>query len=76
MEQVKEKVGADCTIVFGMTETTGAVTQSFHTDTFDLKSTTVGLPQPHTSIRIVDPSTGQTVRVGESGELLRRLSRL
>jgi len=70
MEQVKEKVGADCTIVFGMTETTGAVTQSFHTDTFDLKSTTVGLPQPHTSIRIVDPSTGQTVRVGESGELL------
>jgi fatty-acyl-CoA synthase len=30
----------------------------------------VGLPQPHTSIRIVDPSTGKTVRVGESGELL------
>ena len=70
MEQVKDKIGADCTIVFGMTETTGAVTQSFHTDSFDLKATTVGLPQPHTSIRIVEPSTRHTLRVGESGELL------
>jgi fatty-acyl-CoA synthase len=69
MEQIKEKIGADCLIVFGMTETTGAVTQSFGSDSFELKSTTVGLPQPHTSIKIINPGTGETVRLGQSGEL-------
>jgi len=69
MEQIKEKIGADCSIVFGMTETTGAVTQSFGTDSFELKAATVGLPQPHTSIKIIDPGTGETAPLGESGEL-------
>lgn len=69
MEQVKERLGADCSIVFGMTETCGAVTQSFHTDSFELKAATVGLPIPHTSIKIVDPATGATVECGQSGEL-------
>ncbi len=70
MEQVKEKIGADCSIVFGLTETTGAITQSFHTDSFELKAATVGLPYPHTSIKIVNPATGEIVGCGESGELL------
>src|SRR5262245_55527870 len=69
MEQIKEKIGADCSIVFGMTETTGAVTQSFSADCFELKAATVGLPQPHTSIKIVNPGTGDTVKLGQSGEL-------
>jgi fatty-acyl-CoA synthase len=72
MEQIKERIGADCSIVFGMTETTGAVTQSFSADSFELKSATVGLPQPHTSIKIVNPATGETVKIGESGELCSR----
>src|SRR5262249_40449990 len=69
MEEIKEKIGADCSIVFGMTETTGAVTQSFGSDSFELKAATVGLPHPHTSIKIIDPATGETVKLGESGEL-------
>jgi fatty-acyl-CoA synthase len=69
MEQIKEKIGADCSIVFGMTETTGAVTQSFSADNFELKAKTVGLPQPHTSIKIINPGTGETVILGQSGEL-------
>jgi fatty-acyl-CoA synthase len=69
MEQIKTKIGADCSIVFGMTETTGAVTQSFSTDTFELKAATVGLPQPYTSIKIINPHTGETAKIGESGEL-------
>ncbi|MGH9833908.1 MAG: AMP-binding protein [Blastocatellia bacterium] len=72
MEQIKEKIGADCAIVFGMTETCGAVTQSFHTDSFELKAATVGLPIPHTSIKIVDPATGKTCGFGQSGELWTR----
>jgi fatty-acyl-CoA synthase len=69
MEQIKEKIGADCSIVFGMTETCGAVTQSFDADSFELKAETVGLPIPHTSIKIVNPTTGETCRLGQSGEL-------
>lgn len=69
MEQIKERTGADCLIVFGMTETTGAVTQSFRTDSFELKAATVGLPQAHTSIKIVSLRTGETAKLGESGEL-------
>jgi fatty-acyl-CoA synthase len=69
MERIKEKIGADCSIVFGMTETTGAVTQSFSTDDFELKAATVGLPQPHTSIKIINPGTGETAQLGQSGEL-------
>lgn len=69
MEQIKEKIGADCSIVFGMTETTGAVTQSFSADSFELKAETVGLPQPHTSIKIIDSGTGETAQLGQSGEL-------
>src|SRR6266545_1699627 len=69
MERIKEKIGADCVIVFGMTETTGAVTQSFSTDSFELKAETVGLAQPHTSIKIINPGTGETAQLGQSGEL-------
>ncbi|MGE0885013.1 MAG: AMP-binding protein [Blastocatellales bacterium] len=69
MEQIKQKIGADCSIVFGMTETTGAVTQSFSTDSFEMKAATVGLPQPHTSIKIINPGTGETAGIDESGEL-------
>lgn len=72
MEQVKARIGADCSIVFGMTETCGGVTQSFHTDSFELKAATVGLPIPHTSVKIVDPATGEPVACGQSGELWTR----
>ncbi|MBS1786737.1 MAG: AMP-binding protein [Acidobacteria bacterium] len=72
MEQIKERIGADCSIVFGMTETCGAVTQSYYTDSFEMKSATVGLGIPHTSIKIVNPATGETCRCGESGELWTR----
>jgi fatty-acyl-CoA synthase len=72
MEQLKERLGADCSVVFGMTETCGGVTQSFANDSFELKAATVGLPTPHTSVKIVDPATGETVACGQSGELWTR----
>ena len=72
MEQVKEKMGADCMIVYGMTELSGAITQSMHYDSFQLKSATVGLPLPHMDVKIVDPATLEPVQIGQSGELLAR----
>ena len=72
MEEVKEKMGADCSVVYGMTETSGAVTSSVIEDSFELKAATVGFPQPHTEIKIVNPATGEICRLEESGELLTR----
>ncbi|HWN99692.1 MAG TPA: AMP-binding protein [Blastocatellia bacterium] len=72
MEEVKARMGADCTIVFGLTESTGAVTETIQSDSFELKSSTVGIPLPHTDIKIADPVTGEPVRFGESGELMAR----
>jgi len=72
MEDVKQKMGAECTIVFGLTESTGTVTETVQTDSFELKSSTVGVPHPHMDIKIVDPVSGEPMKLGESGELLTR----
>src|SRR5262245_11981365 len=72
MEEVKVRMGADCSIVYGMTETSGAVTQSMPQDSFELKSATVGLPLPHMDLKVVDPVTWETVELGQPGELLVR----
>jgi len=72
MEDVRTKMGADCTIVFGLTESTGTVTETIQTDSFELKSSTVGIPHPLMDIKIADPLTGEAVGFGESGELMTR----
>jgi len=72
MEDVRSKMGADCTIVFGLTESTGTVTETIQSDSFELKSSTVGIPHPHMDIKIADPLTGEPVGFGESGELMAR----
>lgn len=72
MEAVKEKMGADVSIVFGMTEMSGGITYTLISDSFELKSSTVGLPLPHVDVKIVDPATGEAVGIGERGELWAR----
>jgi fatty-acyl-CoA synthase len=72
MEQIKDKIGADCSIVYGMTELSGAITQSMHYDSFRAKSETVGLPLPHMDVKIVDPASGVSLKVGRPGELWAR----
>ncbi|HYV06788.1 MAG TPA: AMP-binding protein [Blastocatellia bacterium] len=72
MEDVKRKMGADCTIVYGLTESTGTVTETIQSDSFELKSSTTGIPHPHMEIKIADPVTGEPVAFGEQGELMTR----
>ena len=72
MEDVKRKMGADCTIVYGLTESTGTVTETIQSDSFELKSSTTGIPHPHMEIKIADPVTGEPVALGEQGELMTR----
>jgi len=72
MEEVKKKMGPDCLITFGMTESSGGITLTLPADSFELKAATVGVPQPHMEVKIVDLQTGEPVGLGESGELLAR----
>ncbi len=69
MEQVKARMGSDVAIVFGQTESTGGITLTLIDDSFERKSSTVGIPYPHVDVKIVDPATGEVVPVGERGEL-------
>jgi len=69
MEQVKERMGADVVIAFAQTESSGAITLTLPGDPFELKAATVGIPLPHTEVKIIDPASGLAVPVGERGEI-------
>jgi fatty-acyl-CoA synthase len=69
MEQVKKRMGADVAIVFGQTESNAAITLTLPDDSFELKSTTVGIPLPHIEVKVIDQLTGEVVPCGERGEL-------
>jgi fatty-acyl-CoA synthase len=69
IEQVKEHMGADVTVVFGQMEACAGITYTPPDDTIELKSATVGLPLPYVDVKIVHPMTGQVVPCGECGEL-------
>lgn len=69
MEQVKERIGADVAITFGMTESAATITLTLPNDSFELKSATVGAPIDHVEVKIIDPATGQIVPCNQPGEL-------
>jgi len=69
MNEVKERIGADIAIVFGQTEASSVISQTLPDDSFEMKATTVGTPLPYVEVKIVHPTTHETVPWGESGEL-------
>jgi fatty-acyl-CoA synthase len=71
MEQVRSVFGAQPMIGFGMTEASPMVTGTLQGDSFELKSATVGIPLPHTDVKLID-TQGQVVPLGQAGELLIR----
>lgn len=62
----------EVTICYGMTETSPVSTQSATDDPLDKRVSTVGRIHPHVEIKIIDPSTGLTLGLGEQGELCTR----
>ena len=69
IEQVTERMGADVCNFFGQTEASPFITKTLPDDPFELKATTVGLPLPHSEVKLIDPATGNVVPCGERGEL-------
>ncbi|SEQ90002.1 class I adenylate-forming enzyme family protein [Natrinema salaciae] len=69
-EEFEETAGVEMSEGYGLTETNGA-THSQSGSTFGLRHGTIGQPTRMTEAKIVD-SSGETVDVGEEGELLVR----
>ncbi len=59
-------------ICYGMTETSPVSCQTRSDDDLDRRTATIGRVHPHVEVKIVDPTTGETVERGEPGELCTR----
>lgn len=70
IDEVHKRIGGNPMIVLGLTETSPIVCQTLPDDSFELKSTTVGQPLPHTSVKVVDQETGEVLGFDQPGELL------
>ena len=70
MKRVVDEMHCDeMTIAYGMTETSPVSTATLRTDDLDTRCSTVGTALPNVKLKIVDPDTGETVAIGERGEL-------
>jgi len=73
MKQVKELMHmSDVAIAYGMTETSPVSTQTRIGAPLAKQVGTVGQVHPHVQVKVVDPASGQVVRVGVQGELCTR----
>ncbi|NLU39955.1 MAG: AMP-binding protein [Bacteroidales bacterium] len=59
----------DITIVYGLTESSPGMTQSFADDPMEKKVTTVGREFPMVEVKVAHPETGEELPVGEQGEM-------
>jgi acyl-CoA synthetase (AMP-forming)/AMP-acid ligase II len=64
-----EHFGVTFTITYGLTEASPVITQSSPSDSLELQIGTVGRPLPHVECDVADPLTGETVAIGERGEV-------
>ncbi len=60
------------TIAYGQTESSPVITMSRVDDSIELRVSTVGRAMPNTEVKIVSTGTGETVPLGEQGELCTR----
>ncbi|WP_047888242.1 AMP-binding protein [Rhodococcus sp. ARP2] len=69
---VESAFGAGFSIVYGQTEASPVITQTSPADTPEDKSETVGLALPQVEVKISDVVTGDSVPLGEQGEICAR----
>ncbi|HEX2914905.1 MAG TPA: AMP-binding protein [Chloroflexia bacterium] len=72
MEQIREKMGAECGVMLGQTENSGIVTMPYPDDSFEIRASTVGLPLEYNDLKVVNTGSGEPVGFGEIGELMTR----
>jgi fatty-acyl-CoA synthase len=72
VRRATETFGCQFTIVFGQTELHGVVSQTQLGDSPEDQSETIGRPLPQVEVKIADPVTGETLPVGQVGEICAR----
>ena len=65
----EERLGAPFTILFGQTECSPTATMNFVDDSIEDKALTIGTAMPNTEVKIINAETGDTLPIGEIGEL-------
>jgi fatty-acyl-CoA synthase len=72
VRRVESRLGVTFSIVFGTTECSPLLTQTWPDDALEDKATTIGQPLPQTEVKIADPLSGEPVLIGSRGELCTR----
>ena len=68
----KDELSATISNIYGQTEMQGSVTGTHPDDGEADLAGTIGQPLPHMEVRIADPVTGETLGIGEQGEIQTR----
>src|SRR6202034_2398431 len=63
---------SELVIAYGQTESSPVVTMSDTTDSIDTRVNTVGRAMPQTEIKIISTASGETLPIGEQGEICAR----
>jgi len=69
MKKVNEKMYMDITSVYGLTETSPGMTQTWIDDSFDVRCQTVGRSYEFTEVAVINPATGEICPDGIEGEM-------
>ena len=69
---VREMHCPEITIAYGQTESSPVITMSSPDDDLETRVSTVGRAMPETDVKIVGPASGETLEIGERGELCTR----
>jgi fatty-acyl-CoA synthase len=69
---IESQLGVNFAVVYGQTESSPLITQIRLDDAVDDRANSIGRPIPQIEVKIVDPGSGETVQVGNVGELCTR----
>jgi len=70
MKEVMDKMNMkEITIVYGLTESSPGMTQSYADDTVERRANTVGVAFDEVEVKIIDSKTGKELNPGETGEI-------
>ena len=69
VRRIEKTLGVQFSIIYGQTEASPGVTLMKPDDSEEDKANTLGPVLPQTEMKVIDPSTGATLPIGEQGEL-------
>lgn len=72
VKRIEAEMGVSFAIIFGQTETSPVITMIKLDDSPKDKSESLGTALPHTEIKIIDSESGNTLPIGETGEMCTR----